>query len=188
MHHTAEHLDWIAAYREHPLDNLYTRLIENLPALILGFPLPVIAGLIAFRGLWGLVIHSNANLQIGPLKYILGSPKLHHWHHSVEKGNDCNYANLMPLMDLIFGAYHEPKEMPATYGISEKVSHNYFAQLATPLLPRFLAKKINPQAWRKKSATMATAPVIIAVEENPAAKPETDSTRVAAANPENAER
>lgn len=143
VHHTAEHLDWIAAYREHPLDNLYTRTIENLPALALGFPLEVLAGLIVFRGIWGLVIHSNADIPIGPLKYILGSPKLHHWHHAVGKGNDCNYANLMPLMDVIFGTYHEPREMPERYGTTEPVSHNYFAQLASPLLPERIRRRFK---------------------------------------------
>lgn len=153
VHHTAEHLDWIAAFREHPLDNLYTRTIENLPALVLGFPLPVIAGLIVFRGMWGLFIHSNANLSVGPLKYVLGSPKLHHWHHAEEKGNDCNYANLMPLMDLIFGTYYEPKEMPEKYGVSEKVSHNYFAQLASPLVPEAVKRR-----WRPRAAPPAAGP------------------------------
>ena len=44
-HHTSKRLDWMAAYREHPLDNIYTRTIENVPALILGFPIEIIAGL-----------------------------------------------------------------------------------------------------------------------------------------------
>jgi sterol desaturase/sphingolipid hydroxylase (fatty acid hydroxylase superfamily) len=143
VHHTAEHLDWVAAYREHPLDNLYTRLIENLPAIVLGFPLPLIAGLMMFRGLWALFIHSNANVPIGPLKYVLGSPRLHHWHHAVGQGNDCNYANLNPLMDLIFGTYHEPQSMPESYGIEENHSHNYVAQMISPLLPPTLAKKLR---------------------------------------------
>ena len=81
IHHTAESLDWMAAYREHPLDNIYTRVIENLPALLLGFPLETIAGFILFRGLWGLFIHSNVNITMGPLAWLIGSPRLHHWHH-----------------------------------------------------------------------------------------------------------
>ena len=32
VHHTAETVDFIAAFREHPLDNIYTRGIETLPA------------------------------------------------------------------------------------------------------------------------------------------------------------
>ena len=108
VHHTAPDLDWLAAHREHPVDNLYTRTIENLPIFLLGFPLETIAGFVMFRGLWGLFIHSNINIKLGGLKYLIGSPHLHHWHHAKENPH-CNYANLMPLMDVIFGTYYEPK-------------------------------------------------------------------------------
>ena len=62
VHHTSERLDWVAAYREHPVDNLYTRLVENVPAMLLGFPLYTIAGFAVFRGLWAIYIHSNCRL------------------------------------------------------------------------------------------------------------------------------
>lgn len=135
VHHTAERLDWIAAYREHPVDNLYTRLVENLPAILLGFPLHALAGFAVFRGLWAVYIHSNVSLSPGPLKYLLGSPRLHHWHHEYRRGGRVNFANVSPLMDLLFGTFHDPGHMPGRYGISEEVSHNYFAQMAAPLLP-----------------------------------------------------
>src|SRR5690606_8739497 len=32
VHHSSEHLDWLAAHREHPLDGLYTQAVINLPA------------------------------------------------------------------------------------------------------------------------------------------------------------
>ncbi len=32
VHHSAEHLDWLAAHREHPLDTVYTMGLINLPA------------------------------------------------------------------------------------------------------------------------------------------------------------
>lgn len=72
VHHTAEHLDWLAAFREHPLDGLYTQLWLNLPALLLGFPIYTIAGVAAFRGMWGVYIHSNVRLSPGPLKLLVG--------------------------------------------------------------------------------------------------------------------
>src|SRR3989338_6125037 len=31
VHHTAEHLDWLASHREHPLDSVYTIGLINLP-------------------------------------------------------------------------------------------------------------------------------------------------------------
>ncbi len=144
VHHTAEELDWLAAYREHPLDNLFTRTLENLPAILMGFPLEFIAGFVAFRGAWGLYIHSNVAISAGPLKYILGSPELHHWHHETSRHNGCNFANLMPLMDLIFGTYHDPRDQaPEEYGIQEKVSHNYFVQMVSPLLPERLSRRLG---------------------------------------------
>ena len=123
VHHTARTLDWVAAYREHPLDHLYTRLIENVPLLILGVPLHTLAGFFVFRGLWALWIHSNANLPIGALKYIFGSPHLHHWHHDEATGGRYNFANLCPIMDLIFGTYYAPPNYPLSYGSEKQNTH-----------------------------------------------------------------
>lgn len=133
VHHTAERLDFLAAYREHPLDNLYTRTVENLPAMLLGFPLEALAGFAMFRGLWALYIHSNVALTPGPLRYLLGAPRLHHWHHEFEHCGRVNFANLSPLMDLAFGTFHDPGTMPKRYGIRESAPRGYVAQLVAPL-------------------------------------------------------
>ena len=130
----------MAAYREHPLDNIYTRFVENLPALLLGFPLETIAGFVYFRGLWGLFIHSNVNITLGPLAYLIGSPRLHHWHHDIDRNSNCNFANLSPLMDLLFGTYYDPGEEPERYGITEEVNRGYLAQMIEPCLPDALVR------------------------------------------------
>jgi sterol desaturase/sphingolipid hydroxylase (fatty acid hydroxylase superfamily) len=133
VHHSAEHLDWLAAHREHPLDTIYTVGIINLPAMALGFPLSTIAGFIAFRGIWAIYIHSNVRLPIGPLRWIIGAPELHHWHHDLDRRAG-NYANISPLMDLIFGTYTCPDHEPESFGIDEKMSKNYLGQLIEPLV------------------------------------------------------
>lgn len=136
VHHTAEHVDWLAAHREHPFDNLYTRLVENLPLILLGFPLPALAGFAVFRGMWALYIHSNTSLDPGPLRYVLGAPRLHHWHHEIEHSGRVNFANLSPLMDLLFGTYHDPRRMPERYGVPDRIPHGWLAQMIEPLRPR----------------------------------------------------
>jgi len=146
VHHTAEKLDWMAAYREHPFDNLFTRLVENVPILLLGFPLHVIAGFAVFRGLWAVYIHSNVTLSPGPLRYLIGSSRLHHWHHDVKLASQVNFTNLSPIMDLIFGTFYDPGVMPKEYGIKQPCSHSYVRQLMEPLLPdRFHAKPEEPE-------------------------------------------
>lgn len=138
VHHSAEKLDWLAAHREHPLDSLYTVGLINLPAFILGFPLETIAGLIAFRGIWAIYIHSNVRLPIGPLRKIIGAPELHHWHHAKERDAG-NYANISPLMDIIFGTYTCPDKEPTALGIEEVAPKTYAGQLIEPLLPKRIA-------------------------------------------------
>ena len=71
IHHSAEHLDWLAAHREHPVDSIYTIGLINLPAFVLGYPLSGIFGFIAFRGIWAIYIHSNVRLPIGPLRTLI---------------------------------------------------------------------------------------------------------------------
>lgn len=135
IHHSAEHLDWLAAHREHPLDTVYTMGLINLPAFILGFPLDALAGLIAFRGLWAIYIHSNVRLPIGPLRWFIGAPELHHWHH--DRARDAgNYANLSPLMDILFGTYRCPDQEPETFGIQEPIPRSYLGQLIYPFRPK----------------------------------------------------
>jgi len=157
VHHTAPGLDWMAAYREHPFDNLYTRFVENLPAILLGFPLEAIAGFAMFRGLWAVYIHSNVSLTPGPLRYLLGSSRLHHWHHEKQIGGRVNFANLSPLMDLMFGTFHDPGHMPEHYGIDDPCSHNYVRQLVDPLLPQqvqtALFEELPERLKRKSLAT-----------------------------------
>jgi sterol desaturase/sphingolipid hydroxylase (fatty acid hydroxylase superfamily) len=117
VHHSAEHLDWLAAHREHPLDTIYTVGLINLPAFILGFPLETLAGFIAFRGVWAIYIHSNVRLPIGPLRMLVGAPELHHWHHDRDRDAG-NYANISPLMDILFGTYRCPDHEPERFGIN----------------------------------------------------------------------
>jgi sterol desaturase/sphingolipid hydroxylase (fatty acid hydroxylase superfamily) len=149
VHHSSEHLDWLAAHREHPLDSIYTIGIINLPAFILGFPLETIAGLIAFRGIWAIYIHSNVRLPIGPLKKVIGSPELHHWHHDLDRDAG-NYANISPLMDIIFGTYTCPDHEPKQFGIKETFPKNYVGQLLHPLLPEKVSRKF-PKLKGKKN-------------------------------------
>ena len=150
VHHSAEHLDWLAAHREHPLDSLYTIGLINLPAFIMGFPLETIAGVIAFRGIWAIYIHSNVRLPLGPLRMLIGAPELHHWHHDLNRDAG-NYANISPLMDIIFGTYTCPEEEPEHFGIKEAFPTTYIGQMLAPLLPKKWSNKIHKLFLEKKS-------------------------------------
>ncbi|WP_299626694.1 sterol desaturase family protein [uncultured Tenacibaculum sp.] len=142
VHHSSEDLDWLASHREHPIDSIYTIGLINLPAFIMGFPLESIAGVIAFRGIWAIYIHSNVRLPIGPLRILIGAPELHHWHHDLDRRAG-NYANISPIMDVIFGTYKCPDKEPEKFGIKEETPNSYIGQLLEPLLPKRVWNKMK---------------------------------------------
>jgi sterol desaturase/sphingolipid hydroxylase (fatty acid hydroxylase superfamily) len=158
VHHSAEHLDWLAAHREHPLDTIYTMGLINLPAIVLGFPLETLAGVIAFRGIWAIYIHSNVRLPIGPLRMLVGAPELHHWHHDRDRDAG-NYANISPLMDILFGTYRCPDHEPEHFGLNEPTPTTYLGQLVQPLLPRKLTRAVpQPTAASEPAQTFTFSP------------------------------
>lgn len=156
VHHSSEHLDWLAAHREHPLDSLYTIGIINLPAFIMGFPLETLAGLIAFRGIWAIYIHSNVRLPLRFLRMFIGAPELHHWHHDLDR-HAGNYANISPLMDILFGTYSCPDHEPEKFGIREEFPKSYAGQLIYPMLPDGVISYLN--ARKKKPDHAAESPI-----------------------------
>jgi len=131
VHHTAERLDFVAAHREHPLDGLYTQTLMNLPAIAVGLPIEHLMGLVAFRGLWAILLHANAGLRLGVVGDVLGSPQLHHWHHARDR-HAGNYANLAPYLDRLFGTYHRPPQRPVEVGIAQAHPRGYLALLLWP--------------------------------------------------------
>jgi sterol desaturase/sphingolipid hydroxylase (fatty acid hydroxylase superfamily) len=132
VHHSAPHLDWLAAHREHPIDGFLTQVAANLPALALGVSLNGLAGLIVFRGLWAAFIHSNVRLPIGPFRVLVGAPELHHWHHLSAERTRHNFANLAPWCDVLFGTYHCPKDQQIEVGLPEKPVKSYLGWLIRP--------------------------------------------------------
>jgi sterol desaturase/sphingolipid hydroxylase (fatty acid hydroxylase superfamily) len=134
VHHSSESLDWIAAFREHPLDGLTTQLMQNLPAFLLGFPLLTLAGLATFRGAWAIFVHSNTRLRIGPLAMLLGAPELHHFHHARVAETRHYFANVAPWIDWLFGTYHRPEDEPEALGLVDSKPSGYFRHLVEPFL------------------------------------------------------
>lgn len=134
VHHTAREVDWLAAYREHPLDGLYTQALINLPAIVLDLDLNPWLGLIAFRGGWAILLHSRARIPLGPLKWIFGSPEFHRAHHDLDR-HVGHYANLAPYLDLLFGT-HGPTDEPDATGIREPHPEGWLALCLWPFRRR----------------------------------------------------
>lgn len=99
IHHSSERLTALHAGRVHPLDIL--RMYFFFLAFgLMGVPSGVFLMSSIFIGVHVFLQHSNADLELGPLEYVLAGPKVHRWHHSVKasEGNH-NYGNYFLLWD-----------------------------------------------------------------------------------------
>lgn len=135
VHHSCEHLDWLASSRLHIVDIVVTRAVAFVPLYVMGFAPAALVPYLVFASLQGIAIHSNLRFGFGPLRYLLVTPQFHHWHHTAEPDAiDKNFAIHLPLIDWLFGTYHLPGDRwPERYGIEgNPVPPGYFAQLAYP--------------------------------------------------------
>jgi sterol desaturase/sphingolipid hydroxylase (fatty acid hydroxylase superfamily) len=136
VHHSAEMLDWLAAARLHPLDDLFDNVVVTLPVLVLGFDPRIFLALGPFLLLHTLYLHSSVRLSLGPLRYVLASPDFHRWHHSVDlAAQNANYAGVFSIWDVMFGTFRMPEHERATrFGLDTgKLPESLGAQLVIPV-------------------------------------------------------
>jgi sterol desaturase/sphingolipid hydroxylase (fatty acid hydroxylase superfamily) len=134
VHHSIEEMDWLAAARVHPVDQIVTKGISLLPLYALGYS-NVALGVYAVLYMWqSYLIHANVRLSFGPLRWLIASPEFHHWHHSNQReAYNMNYAGQLAVLDRLFGTLHMPPgQMPSSYGVNEPVPQHYAAQLLYP--------------------------------------------------------
>ena len=107
VHHTLVDMTWSASSRQHPVDFLLIIVGANLPAMILGIDLRLIALFVVIERLYTVLLHSSLKLNWGWFNKVVASPKLHALHHDP----DCrgNYAGILSLLDVIGRSYVEPE-------------------------------------------------------------------------------
>ncbi|MBA1142257.1 sterol desaturase family protein [Mesorhizobium neociceri] len=135
IHHSIEEMDWLAAHRVHPVDQILTKSASFLPIFALGFSTTAILIFTLIYQWQSLFIHSNTRIKFGPLKWLLASPQFHHWHHANEREAwDKNFAGQLPLLDMLGGTLFMPDRMPQKYGTDDPVPPLYHQQLAYPFV------------------------------------------------------
>ncbi len=135
VHHSIEELDWLAAHRVHPADQIVHASASLLPLFMLGFSAEAMAGYGIIYFLQSHLVHSNVRVSFGPLRHVFASPQFHHWHHANHpEARDRNFAPSLTWLDRVFGTLHLPDRAPTLYGTDDPVPPDYLRQLAWPLI------------------------------------------------------
>ena len=117
MHHSAERLDIWGALYFHPFDTLAFTFVGSL-ALVLGFGVSAEAAIVInlLATFYGFFQHLNVRTPRW-LGYFIQRPESHSAHH--ERGVHArNYSDL-PLWDMVFGTFHNPKDFVSEVGFYE---------------------------------------------------------------------
>lgn len=136
VHHGSPALDWLAAVRVHPANEILGRLFQLVALFLLGFKLQILAAYAPFLTLYAILLHANVPWDFGPLRYVIATPKFHRWHHTSEaEGLDKNFGGLLSVWDQVFGTFYMPEgRQPEKFGITgEQPPQGLFAQLVWPL-------------------------------------------------------
>jgi sterol desaturase/sphingolipid hydroxylase (fatty acid hydroxylase superfamily) len=132
IHHSSEHVDWLAHARFHPVDQIIGRIGTLAIMSTMGLSQTV------FLTYWLVLlpahtvfVHSNIRLRFPILRYLVSTPEYHHWHHAKVTRNT-NYARF-PVIDWMFGTYYFPSnQRPTDFGADVAVPSDYAGQFAFP--------------------------------------------------------
>ncbi len=107
VHHSSERVDWLATFRQHPVEIVLMTVAQNLPLVLLGVPLLTHAFIVALIRTHTVFVHSTvrwdgfgprSNLVLEQLGKVIALPSFHHRHHD-EGAPTANYASLFPWVD-----------------------------------------------------------------------------------------
>ncbi|MAG30283.1 MAG: hypothetical protein CL908_05230 [Deltaproteobacteria bacterium] len=119
LHHADSELNATTSYRTYWLEAPAQFILVAVPTVMLfgnrgpGHAAAVYAVTSAFL----IFSHWNVRLSLGPLTSVLCGPQVHRIHHSRFAGHrDKNFAQVLTILDRIFGSYHAPApgEFPPT--------------------------------------------------------------------------
>ena len=140
IHHSAEAMDWLAGPRLHLVDVAVTRGLTYVPIYLLGFHEAPLFVYVVFVSIQATFIHANIRFEFRPLRWLLVTPRFHHWHHgAAPEALDKNFAVHLPFLDWLFGTYYLPEERwPEAYGLldGQALPDGYLRQFAHPFLPQ----------------------------------------------------
>ncbi len=119
-HHSATEIDFLTATRLHPLETLLDRTLYLLPLLVLGPSENAVLVWATVDAAMGMLIHTNANLSLGPLILLVNGPEMHRWHHSRDELlRQFNFGNNFSIFDWIFGTAYVNYAAAVDFGLDD---------------------------------------------------------------------
>ncbi|MEI8145720.1 MAG: sterol desaturase family protein [Alphaproteobacteria bacterium] len=109
IHHSDSHVNGFTSFRIHAVESVMMAGTYILFLNWLSLPAEALALGSLFIGVHNIYVHMEADIEHGPFKWIIASPRFHRWHHAdVPEAYGKNLANVIPAFDVLFGTYYNP--------------------------------------------------------------------------------
>lgn len=115
VHHSIDKMDCLGNMHFHPIEMIVYKGFTYIPHLLIIPLIPenMLLTFVMVRVFIGTFAHSNLNVNIGILSYIINNPRVHIWHHANdERAVNKNCGVTFTLWDFIFGTAFFPKSEP----------------------------------------------------------------------------
>jgi ornithine lipid hydroxylase len=145
VHHSPQKLYWLNVGRFHPFEKALQYIFDTLPFILLGVSEHLLALYFVFYACNGFFQHSNVDVRLGWLNWVISGPELHRWHHSKEIGeSNNNYGNNLILWDLVFGSRFLPvnRQVEELGLINRTYPSGFWQQMKTPFM-----RGLDKQSW-----------------------------------------
>jgi sterol desaturase/sphingolipid hydroxylase (fatty acid hydroxylase superfamily) len=114
VHHSPARLEVATSFYKHPAEVLLNGLLTSFVLYVLvGLSPANAAVVVTITGIAELVYHSNLRTPYW-LGFLFQRPESHRRHHEIGHHRD-NYSDL-PIWDICFGTFHNPRETPRECG------------------------------------------------------------------------
>ena len=146
LHHADTEINVTTTLRSYWLEQPIQNILIYFPLFyILGYNEQSVSFFVIILIVMLVFSHANVRLSLGPFTSIIVGPQLHRIHHSKKRKHyDKNFAQFLPIIDIVFGTYYKPHK-------------NEFPSSGTPNLASdesIISTLLKPfQEWRNKIRT-----------------------------------
>lgn len=120
-HHTSPHMNMSTGMR---INWFYRTMawVFFTPLALLGFSVTEFILFQVVMNLYNLFMHTRLDVDFGPLRYVLVTPRSHRLHHSADPAHFGNYGASLCIWDRLFGTHREaPADAKLAFGCTNNV-------------------------------------------------------------------